>query len=267
MIQTTRGNEALTVRHQIGIVSGFKIGNTVRLRRNPHAGSHFSAFGRGADQNQDALLFDFHPGLQIDAVGPDAGLQPLETTKNMPAHKRCSPHNHGVCINRLMRSSALPASIAFATTASSPTAIVPRSWRYVAGCSPRQYPNRLTRSPCRGGMTTARLRQHLDCPHHPAAPAAEPVALLVRHLMTCRDHDAPGSASPGAAGARGTRSPQQLKTGIKGRRAAGHAQSRERHEATTTHSTAPDHRHRAPLAHPHLGQNNLSDQAPPTQSP
>jgi hypothetical protein len=35
MIQTTRGNEALTVRHQIGIVSGFKIGNSFRLRRNP----------------------------------------------------------------------------------------------------------------------------------------------------------------------------------------------------------------------------------------
>jgi uncharacterized RmlC-like cupin family protein len=37
MIIMTQGNEAPTVRHQIGIASGFTIGNTVRLRRNPQA--------------------------------------------------------------------------------------------------------------------------------------------------------------------------------------------------------------------------------------
>ena len=68
------GRDRQTAAFQIGQKLGPGLGTLAKASLK--ADQLFPALGRGADQNEDALLFDLRPGLQIDAVGPDVDVTP-----------------------------------------------------------------------------------------------------------------------------------------------------------------------------------------------
>ena len=63
------GRDRQTTAFQIGQKLSPGLGTLAKAGLK--ADQFLPALGRGANQNQDALLFDFHPGLQVHAVGPD----------------------------------------------------------------------------------------------------------------------------------------------------------------------------------------------------
>lgn len=50
-----------------------------------------SAFGRGAENNQNTLGLGLHPGLQIDAIGPDIDIPPGREIAALPGVKILLP--------------------------------------------------------------------------------------------------------------------------------------------------------------------------------
>ena len=64
------------------------------------ADQFLAPLGRGADQDENTLLFDLHPGLQIDAVCPDVDATPGREVALLPAFefllpRRLQPTEHG----------------------------------------------------------------------------------------------------------------------------------------------------------------------------